>query len=253
MIKPMAIVPLAGGARLSLQAIQHEFVSAWPRLPRPIDSKRTEHALSFSVGGSSAIFDLMPGPIAAPDFAPTCAASWLWPNAADAVAQQRGHVVITLDSKETALNQIKFLSLATTALLLACPGGLGVYWCGGPVVTSSELFREFCLKMLPDSLPLYIWVDFRTARQPDGRSVGHTSGMSQFGLMEIETLTSHEDPEKLRERIFSLAVFLVENGQVIKNGDLLDETGPEPIRVVFSDSAFGRTRKVMRLDFERAG
>ena len=249
MSSPTAIIPLAKGATLSLSAIQQSFVSAWPRLPRPMQAKRNEHTLSFCVGGSTVTFELKAGPVRSSEFETICRDSWLWPEASRILADHRGHVVVSVDSKETSLNQVKFLSLAITALLMTCPSALGVYWCAGSLVVSAEMFREFCVRMLPDSLPLYIWIDFRVSRQESGRSGGHTRGLFQFGLMDIETLNAREAPDPLRERLFGLAVYLIENGLIIKNGDTIDEDERETIKVVYGDSAFGNPRRIMRLDY----
>jgi hypothetical protein len=251
MSMPNAMVMLGKGAKLSLAEVQHHFISSWPRLPRPVNSQKTDHTISFTVAGSTVFFGLIPGPIPDKDLGRICAESWLWPDAKEAFNEHRGHVVISVESVETPLNQVKFLSLATAAMLMACPSALGVFWCGGNLVVSPEMFREFCVRMLPDSLPLYIWVDFRVS-QKNGRTIGYTSGLSQFGLMDIETVTSHETITELRERMFTLAVYLIENGMIIKNGQTLGEDERDQIKAVYSDSAFGNPKKVLRLDFESA-
>jgi hypothetical protein len=244
------MVPLAPGAKLSLQAVQHHFITAWPRLPRPMAPKRSEQTVSFSVGGSTVSFRMVSGPIAAPEFWRACSDSWFWPEAMEKLKPHRGHVVLSLDSKESRLNQIKFLSLATTAVLMSTPGCLGVFWSGGNLVIAPEMFQEFCVRMLPDSLPLYIWVDFRVSKNSFGKSMGFTHGLSQFGLMDLETLNSPEELDELRERFFSLAVNFIENGLMIKNGDTIGDDDQDRIRVEYGDSSFGNTKRVMRLEYE---
>lgn len=251
MLSPVAVVTLAKGAKLSLNALRQSFIATWPRLPRPMDAKKTDQALSFSVGGSTVCFRVVPQPLASPEFSRACAESWLWPDARKKHEDQRGHVVISVESHETRLNQVKFLSLAVTALLVSTPGVVGVFWCEGELVVSPEMFREFCVQMLPDSLPLYIWVDFRVAKSDHGRSIGYTRGLSQFGLMELETLNASEEPDELRERLFGLGVHFIENGLLLKNGDYIDDEN-ERIKVVYGDSSFGLFKRVMRLVYENA-
>lgn len=247
---PVAMVPLAKGAKVSLQMVLHHFVATWPRLPRPMNPQKTEQSVSFMVGGSTVTFRIEPLPIPGQDFQRACRETWFWPNAREKLEQHPGHVVISVDSRETRLNQIKFLSLATTSLLLSTPESLGVYWCGADIVVSPEMFRDFCVEMLPDSLPLYIWVDFRVSLNDSGKAMGYTNGLSQFGLMELETLNSPDDLKELRERFFSVAVYLIENGLIVKNGDFLDDTAAERIRVVYGDSSFGHLKRVLRLEFD---
>lgn len=251
MWNPVAMVPLVKGAKISPQLLLHHFVATWPRLPRPVNPQKVDQTLSFMVGGSTVTFRIVPRPITGHEFERACAESWFWPNASEQLNDHPGHVVITIDSHENRLNQIKFLSLVTTALLIATPEARGVYWCGGEIVVSPEMFRQFCIEMLPDSLPLYIWVDFRISKNEHGRSMGYTNGLSQFGLMELETLSSPESIQELRERFFSAAVYFIENGVTLKNQDYLDENAPEKIRVVYGDSSFGQPKRVMRLEYEQ--
>jgi hypothetical protein len=115
------------------------------------------------------------------------------------------------------------------------------------------VFCEFAEQMLPDGLPLYIWVDFRLVKNKQGRVAGFTQGMEQLGHMELETLDSPETPGGLKERFFGLACYLVENGPVIRDGDTVGENAHEKIRVIYSDSAYGHKNKVMRLDYGGSG
>ena len=49
---------------------------------------------------------------------------------------------------------------------------------------------------------------------------------------------------------FGLALYLIENGLVIKDGHTVGEDENERIKVSYTDSAFGNEGEVMRLDYE---
>jgi hypothetical protein len=117
-------------------------------------------------------------------------------------------------------------------------------------LVSAKVFRGFAEKMLPDGFPLYIWIDFRVGPGPDGKTAGFTRGLDALELMELETLNSPEPPGELRERFFGLALYLIENGLVIQDGDTVGEDEIERIKVSYTESAFGNEGQVMRLDYE---
>jgi hypothetical protein len=144
------------------------------------------------------------------------------------------------------------LSQVVASVLATCPQALGVYWGNAALVISPQLFREFAVQMLPQGLPLYIWIDFRVGPGKDGKTAGFTHGMKWLGHMDFETLNSNESPGELRERMFELCCYVIENGPVINDGDTVGQDAQERIRVVYSPSAFGYKDQVMRLDYSAA-
>jgi hypothetical protein len=119
-------------------------------------------------------------------------------------------------------------------------------------LVSAKVFRGFAEKMLPGGFPLYIWIDFRAGPGPDGKTAGFTRGLDALELMEFETLNSPEPPGELRQRFFGLALYLIQNGLVIQDGDTVGEDENERINVSYAESVFGNEAEVMRLDYEAA-
>jgi hypothetical protein len=144
------------------------------------------------------------------------------------------------------------LTQVIAAILTTCPQSIGVYWGDATLVVPRELFREFATEMLPEVLPLPIWVDFRVGPGHDGKMAGLTTGMKALGHMELETLNSPESPGELRERLMDLCAYLLQNGPVIKDGHTVGQSAEEKIRVVYSPSSFGHEGRVMRLDYSTA-
>lgn len=105
---------------------------------------------------------------------------------------------------------------------------------------------------MPAGAPLHIWIDFRIGRDSEKSSSGFTAGMAALGHMEFETQKCPEPPGELRQRLESLARYVLENGPVIKDGDTIGEDANERIRIVYAKSAFGHKEKVMRLEYETA-
>src|SRR5262249_44498944 len=158
-----------------------------------------------------------------------CATSWLWPEAAQVLRGHKNHLVVTLSSAGGPLLRAQLLSVVTASILETCPQAMGVYWGTGGLVISPKLFREFAVQMLPEGLPLYLWIDFRVFPSDTGQMCGFTQGLAALGHMEMETQSSPESIGELRERFFGLACYLLTNGPVIRDGDTVGENANEKI------------------------
>ena len=112
----------------------------------------------------------------------------------------------------------KLLTQVVAAVIGTCPQTIGVYWGNATLVVSPPVFRSFAKEMLPDGLPLPIWIDFRVGPGENGKLVGFTHGMQSLGHKELETLNSPESPGGLRERLMDLCGYLLQNGPVIEDG-----------------------------------
>lgn len=245
----IAMVALGKDAKLSVGEIQRDLKATWPSLPTPANAEKNDKTFSFDVGEAQVIVGLMPAPIPWNDLQGPCATSWLWPESASVLRQHQQHLIVTVMGEENSLARIKLLTQVIASILATCPGALGVYWGDATLVISPKLFREFAVEMLPDGLPLFIWIDFRVGQGQNGLTAGFTTGMRAFGHMELETLNSPEPPGELRERFFGLACYLLENGPVIRDGDTLGADESEKIRAIYSPSSFGHEDQVIRLDY----
>jgi len=249
----ICMIPLAKDFKLSAQEIQRDLAATWPGLPAAGKPEKKENTLAFRLGDADVIMGHMPAPIPWSDLEGPCATSWLWPKSAEELRSHAGHLIVTVMADKPPLERAKLLSIVAASIVHTCQGAIGVYWGDATLVIPGKLFREFAAEMLPAGLPLYIWIDFRIGRSQEGGTCGFTTGMEALGHMEFETLQSPEPPGELRERLFGLACYLIENGPVIRDGDTFGESADERIKVIYSQSAFGNPKQVMRLDYGGAG
>ena len=246
----IAMVALKGGGIPSPADVLHAMRASWPDLPPAINIEQTDTSLAMRVGDSEVILGLMPGPIPWSDLEGPCATSWLWPEAETVLRTHDAHLVVTVSSDSA--NEIERACLLTqviAAMVMADSSVVGVVWSEASLVVAPEMFKDFAVEMLPDSWPLYIWIDFRVGRDDDGHSIGFTAGLSRFGHLELETLRSPEEPGELRERLFSFASYLLENGPVLCDGDTIGGDEAERIHIKHTRSAFGHPGIVIRLEF----
>jgi hypothetical protein len=245
----MAIVPLARGGKISPSAVQADFKQTFPTLPPLGKPEKGEGTLSFKLGDSDVIMGLMPAPVPWSDLEPACKTSWMWPDAAKVLRPHTQHLIVTFMDDGPPLAQFQKLSCVVASLLHTCPAALGVLWGKAGHLVSGKVFREFCVQMLPDGYPLYIWIDFQVGPGPEGRTAGYTRGLDALGLMDLETVNSPEPPRELGDRFFALALYLIENGLVIQDGDTVGEDEHERIKVSHTESVFGNEGEVLRLDY----
>lgn len=199
-----------------------------------------DETISFTLDGLAVILGLMPVPL--PDIEDLCRNSRLWPDAAQALNDHPAHVVVTACG-DAAIERACVLTRATAAVL-AC-GGLAAYWYDANLVVPPELFQSMAATVMEEP-PLTLWVDFCVARDGEG-SAGFTRGLGGFGHRELEAPECPEPAEELYERFYGLALYLLCNGPVIKDGDTLGDSETEQIQCVHAESAYGNPSQVMRL------
>ncbi|MCC9600410.1 DUF4261 domain-containing protein [Stieleria sp. JC731] len=178
----------------------------------------------------------------------------LWPDAQAQLASHQSHwVVVVGDSKNSPVTQAKILTQAVNAILNLYPTAVGILWGKQATKVSSENFRLVVDSMGKDDLPVGLWIDIDVVPHEGHPTMGLTTGLEAFGLMEIECVTATESAEELYARLTGVCEYLMLNGPVLKHGDSLGETEHERIRVLHRESVFGREGKVIHLVYEGSG
>jgi hypothetical protein len=247
-----AMIALGPDPSISATDIQHDFGSNWPNLPITMNVEKHKGVLSFRIGDSEVSLGHMPAPIPWSSLEGPCATSFLWPNASKELRPHMSHLIVVASGKSSKLELAKLATQITAAVLGTCTAAIGVYWGSATLVVPAKIFREFAIEVLPTGPPIQIWIDFRVGKNEQGKSIGFTHGLAELGFMEMETGSASESPVQLRDRLWSLATYLLEKGPVIKDGDTVGQDAKEKIRVVYSPSIFGHPDQVMRLDYQSA-
>lgn len=247
----MAMILLDAEVPVPVGDLRADLAQQWPALSPLLEEggepTMNEHSFAFSVGELVVAGGLMPFPVPWGDLEEPCAHSLLFKDATEVLRPHVAHVILTVVNGDTPIDRMRLLTQATASLVATCPAAIGVFWSGASLVIPPPLFREMAVRMLPDGLPLWLWIDFRAGRNEAGQTIGGTAGMQSLGHMEIETLNSPETIGDFRMRLHGMAGYLLERGPVIKDGNTIGKDENEKIRVVYSPSAFGHEGQVMRL------
>ncbi len=252
MTMALSMVMARKDATLAAEDLMRELASLAPELPAATELDVGEGTIAFRLGDVDVILGEMPAPIPWSDLEGPCATSVLWRDAETEVKAHGKHWIVTLRGEFEPIERAGLLTQVTAAVLAACEGAIGAYWCDATLVVQKPLFVDFAREVLPHELPLHIWIDYRVGRNQDGSTAAFTYGMQAFGHMELETVDSPEQPGAVRDRLLAISRYLLTQGPVIQDGDTVGGDAKEKIRVVHSDSAFGNEGKVMRLVYESA-
>ncbi|WP_425618210.1 DUF4261 domain-containing protein [Anatilimnocola sp. NA78] len=250
----VAFIPYLPKAKLSPSAIRAAFVERWPEAAALTVSKKEKANDQIVLDldeQTSFIAQIVRAPIPTNDLEAMCSRAWMWPGAPAQLKPCVGHLIVTcINPDESPFHQAIQLTRFCTAILATCPEAPGVMWGAIGHLVPSQMFQEFATTVMNEGPAWYIWADFQEGNVGNGRTSGYTRGLSEFGLMEFEAENTPEPPGELRERFFGLAMYLHENGPVIRDGDTIGEDENERIRVRYSPSKFGAAGPVMRLEYE---
>jgi hypothetical protein len=196
---------------------------------------------------------LLPMPMPADHLEPSYEGSWLWPTAREDLRGHAAMLTLSADGGATAADRMVPLTMLAAAFLGTCPQAAGVFWDGAGHLVRRDVFRDFAARKLPAQLPLLLWIGCPAWPNGDGTTSGHTVGLRQFGLPEIETTDAPLSVPELRDRFDNLAEFLITKAPQIRDGAVIGRSATETVAVSYGASRFGLGERVMRLRHQRRG
>lgn len=242
-----AIVLLKSATEVSAEKIAAELEKLIGKAPKPAPTGAGKEAFRFEVDGLMTAGGLVAAPVPWEDLEPACASSVFWPESAKELREHGAHVIVAAGGNGTPIEQMRLLTQATAAVLESCENAIGVDWTMADMVFPAVLFSEIAAQVMPHGPPVFLWVDCHVGTNEAGQSEGYTVGLESLGHLEFETEDAHEPAEKLRDRFYRLATYVLEKGPVIREGDTVGEDADHKIRVEIGASKFGHTDLVMRL------
>ena len=251
----VAFVPLAPKAKIGSAGLKTAFAELWPHLPPPAVTKGDGGAIGIDLAGHGSVMSMvMPAPIPDPDLTAGVERAWLWPDAEAELAGHTAHLAVTtFAGPDDPVDRAKLLTYCVAAVLHACPQALGVYWGDAETVILGKLFVDMATKLLPDELPVYLWVNLMVGPGPKGVTGGATRGLAGLGHKEFETDSCPLPPGELRERLHDFTQYVLANGPVVRDGDTIGADERAEIRAKYAPSRFGAEGQVIRLDWVSAG
>jgi hypothetical protein len=164
-------------------------------------------------------------------------ASTIWPQSKAVAARHRGHLIVSvLGQNQRVLPTARLTTAVIGALIASMPQCCGVVW-NGKVGRSADLWLDLSTRSFapfPD-YPSSLWVDILPFRSKTGIGAV-TMGLSAFAEREIEFETRKLTLPTLIDKVDGLAVYLVEQGLVVKDGDTFGRDSRERFLARYKDS-----------------
>ena len=243
----VAIVALRDDVLPDEAKLIRQLRDSWPAVPAIDNIERCDDVMSFDLGGDTVAVSLMPQPVPWPDLEGPCREAWYWPEAARALRDHRSHVLVVLVPKASRRIDAALSLTRVVAAVTASAQAAGVLWGGGGLVHSPQAFVEGARKVGRESLPLQLWVAFGVHREEDGTHSLYTSGLEEFGHMEIEVAHSRQDPRALIDRVFNVALYVLDKGAVLQDGETIGASEEEKIEISHVPSFCNDKCTVVRL------
>lgn len=160
-----------------------------------------------------------------------------WPESKTVAARHKGHLIVSmLGQSQRPLVAARITTAVIGALIATMRQCCGVVW-AGQVAQSSGLWLEMsshAFAPFPD-YPFALWVDILPFRS--GAKIGAvTMGLSAFVGREIEFESGKLTLPALIDKVAGLSVYLIEHGNVVKDGDTMGANESERIAVRYKNS-----------------
>ena len=210
----------------------------------------TESLLTGSFGENTIAVTLVTRPIPASQLEGPCATAWYWPEATESLRDHPAHLLITMvDEGGRALDKCKQLTQLTTALVIDSPA-CGVFWGPGRLIHEPSTFVDQARQMTDESLPLFLWIDFRIEQMPDESLRLFTTGLTALGQNELEVSGFQGEPQQLLDHCYNVAYYLLDQAKVVSDGDTLGLTDQLQVTASRRPSMFDEQLEVIALDFQ---
>ena len=185
--------------------------------------------LVFDADGMIAAVALIDAPVPDREAEQQAAANYWWPEAVQAAAAHRAHLLITVLPQGQA-GPVDAAKLLTKVSAAACaqPGALGVMAAG--TLLAPDFYRAVADTMREDVLPILNWVYFGLWQSEQG-VCAYTYGLQDFELPELEILHSARRPVELRDLLAGLVMDLLEGEMELAEGQVLAMEDGTPIPV----------------------
>lgn len=242
----LAFVLLESAVPIEAGALAAELRAAAPGLPHPTDWKSGGPGiLTATIPGGGIAVAPMPIAVPAGDLEAPLAWAWHWPAARDAVARHRAHLVVHAASTALAPLDLRLLhtKLVGATLALAGARAVGVYVGHASLLRSADDYRSDAAGASRDELPLLAWLGFVAVPAGDGRISAFTTGMEEFGFLDIEVRRTRQAPPEVLGFLADAASYQLTSGRRLADGDTFGFSADDrrPIRHERSEFRPGKT------------
>jgi hypothetical protein len=249
MDRQMAIVLLDQPTGVDMQAVARTVKARYPALPVEAIAASGQNAQGaaqsplITVGGENIAVMNMPAPLPQVSGNGVWArAAMIWPQVPSVRAEHRAHIIVATVGHIAPLREARLVTAVVGGVLDAVRGCSAVMWAERAVRPASR-WKDESRAAYADypNYPILLWIDLAPAKTAAGIIVV-TVGLSTFIGREIEFEAGRLDLGSVLAKVAGLACYLIEHGNVIKDGHTFG--GSKGERLMVRHAASGRLSRM---------
>ncbi len=202
---------------------------------------------SFQLDGCTVHVSGMPVPIPGGEAERAAETSLLWPDATEHMQSATAHAIVYVDGAAKHSAACLVAQRAVSAVLDATDS-LGVYVGDAGHLVRADMWIEQ-IHEDPDELFTPFWFDIRAGAGKSGGVDAFTRGLTPFGIPDLEVVESKQAPSAVWEFLGGIGAYLIDNGDVVKDGDTVGLAAEQKVKARLAPSSFGLDGTVLRLSF----
>lgn len=180
--------------------------------------------LVFDMPGAMVAVGYMPEPIPDGEAERFAKNNYLWPDASRVAAGHVAHLMIAVLPRDMAPVEAGKTYVKIMSSCLESEHAVGAYTSG--TVLEPLYYQKIVAEMGQGKLPVANWIYFGTYQNENGNNA-YTIGMDAFGKDELEILASKRSDEELRDFLYKVAYYVLEDDITLKSGETIGFAGDQ--------------------------
>ncbi|MCS6858572.1 MAG: DUF4261 domain-containing protein, partial [Sandaracinaceae bacterium] len=145
--------------------------------------------------------------------------AWYWPSSEKVLSAEQASIRVRLKNPPVDPLQHAIELTCLGSQIGRELGAIACVWEPGGVANDFAAFCEQAEDASPEDPPLFLWIGFDPFPDPDATPLSvATSGMREFGHLEIEVRTSRRSLDEIVEAIADIALWMLTAKQPPKEG-----------------------------------
>lgn len=215
------------------EQFKKDFFEDWGIAIDDNDQEDEEHEdiLLLEDGQLRLVISFMPFPVPGGETEHYAAANYLWPEGINAAQTHQAQILVTVLGEEQDPYQRGKLLVKGISSCCRQRYASGIYTSG--IVFQPAFYRDFSMLLKEDELPIMNWIWFGIYQ--DEKRVGmYTYGMKLFGKDEMEVYAEQADWNQLREFLFDLVAYVLNNDIVLHDGETIGFSAEQKLPITRS-------------------
>lgn len=209
----------------------------FPDCPPIGPAEGSDDTITASIPGGQIGMTFVSAPVPSGELEGPTALAWHWPSASSVVAQHVAHEICFAGSSELDLIALRLLHSRVIAGIAAVGSATAIYIGSSLLVREAEAYIADIEQASSENLPLLSWLGFNPVQEESVRSA-YSSGLREFGLLELEVRNSALEWPELFEFLANVAHYEIANGVQIGDGETVGGSDSERIVVRLMASRF---------------